>query len=121
MALIRPTGGGRLEQSESVILDANGAGQVELGPVPAQAVWAITRIAISCTGPTDPMPSLSVYEGPARPANLFDATWTGTQDVSDFGTPYELEDGDYLTFRWESGTPGERATARLIGRQRLVT
>lgn len=114
------TGGGRLDVSGQVTLDAQGNGELELGPVPPRAQWLVARITVSVTGPTDPMPSCTVYDGTAHPSNLLDATWTGAQDVSDFGTPYPLEDGDRLTFRWEGGTPGTVATARLAGRQALV-
>lgn len=108
------SGGGKLNATESVTLDATGAGQLELR-VDGGQVWTVQRMTVSCTGPTDPMPSCYVYDGPAADAYLIDATWTGTQDVSDFGTPLELLDGEYLTFRWTGGTPGEVATARLVG------
>lgn len=108
------TGGGRLNASGEVILNAAGGGQLELR-VPGGQVWSLTRMTVSCTGPTSPMPACYVYEGPAVDAYLFDATWTGALDVSDFGTPFALNDGDYLTFKWVGGTPGTFATARLVG------
>lgn len=118
MADLLVSGASRLSISGQVTLDASGAGALELA-VPAATVWSIQRIAISCTGPTDPMPACYVYDGPANDANLLDATWTGTQDVSDFGTPLELYAGEFLTFTWTGGTPGTVATARLIGRRGL--
>lgn len=117
---ISPTAGGNLAQGGSVTLDADGAGELELGPVPPNQVWLITRVTVSCTGPTNPMPTCSVYDGPPSPGNLVDATWTGTQDVSDFGQPYILGVNESLLFRWERGTPGEVATARLVGRSQVA-
>lgn len=108
------SGGGRLNESGQVTITADGAGELELR-VPAGRAWTVQRMTVSCTGPTTPMPSCFVYDGPPNDAYLLDATWTGTQDVSDFGTPLELGEGDYLTFRWTGGTPGEVATARLVG------
>lgn len=113
---IRPTGGGSLTRDSSVALNAAGVGEVELGPVPPNQIWLISRMTVFVTGTTVPMPSCSVYDGPASPGNLVDATWTGAQDVSDFGTPYVLEANESLLFRWEGGTPGAIATARLVGR-----
>lgn len=117
---IQVTGGGPLDVAGHVTLDANGNGDLELGPVPPRAQWLLSRMTVHVTGPTAPMPTCTVYQGSPHPSRLLDATWTGAQDVSDFGAPYPLEDGDRLTFRWEGGTPGETATARLIGRQLLV-
>lgn len=114
------SGASRLSISGQVTLDAAGRGALELS-VPASTVWMVQRIAISCTGPTDPMPSLYAYDGPENDANLLDATWTGTQDVSDFGTPLELYAGEFLTFVWVGGTAGTVGTARLIGRRALTS
>lgn len=110
------TGGGRLGPNAGgqVVLDANGEGTVEVR-VPGGQVWTVQRMTVSCTGPTSPMPACYVYDGPPSDAYLLDATWTGTQDVSDFGQPLDLVDGDYLTFHWTGGTAGETATARLVG------
>lgn len=113
---IQVGGGGRLDRSGTVILGATGAGDVELGPVPPGQVWLISRMTVAVTGTTNPMPTCSVYDGPPNAASLIDATWTGAQDVSDFGTPHELQPNESLLFRWTGGTPGARATARLIGR-----
>jgi hypothetical protein len=115
--LIVVRGEGPLTISANVVLDANGNGSVELGPVPASRAWAVTRITVSCTGTNLPMPVANVYDGPPNPANLLDATYTGGQDVSDFGTPYILDQQESLTVEWVGGVPGETATARLIGQQ----
>lgn len=115
MAPIVVTGGGPLNASGSATFDAAGNAQVEIGPVGPAQVWLITRMTVSTTGPSDPMPACYVYDGAPHPSRLIDATWTGTQDVSDFGQPYVLLAAESLTFRWEGGTPGETATARLVG------
>lgn len=114
------TQGGPLNVTASADFDAGGAAQVELGPVPPGQVWLITRMTVSTSGPTNPMPSCNVYDGSVAAANLIDATWTGAQDVSDFGQPYILQTAESLIFRWTGGTPGERATARLIGRSQVA-
>lgn len=116
---IEPTGGGPLTTSGRATFDPAGRAEVVLGPVPPRGVWLISRLTVSATGPSDPMPAAYVYEGDENPANLLDATWTGTQDVSDFGTPHQLDEAEYLTVVWTGGTAGETATARLIGRQGL--
>ncbi len=113
------TAGGPLNQAASAAFNAAGVAQVELGPVPPGQVWLITRMTVSTTGTDNPMPSCSVYDGSVAAQNLIDATYTGSQDVSDFGQPYILQPAETLVFRWEGGTPGLIATARLVGRSQV--
>ena len=114
------TAGGPLSQAGSAEFTAAGVAQVELGPVPPGQVWLITRMTVSTSGSDDPMPTCSVYDGSVSAQNLLDATYTGSQDVSDFGQPYILQSAESLVFRWEGGTPGEKATARLVGRSQVA-
>jgi hypothetical protein len=108
------TAGGVLNVSGDAVFNAAGVAELELGPVPPSQVWQITRMTVSATSTLQP--TCSVYDGAAVPANLMDATRTGNQDVSDFGTPYQLQTAESLLFRWEGGTPGAVATGRLVGR-----
>jgi hypothetical protein len=119
MVTLVTTGEGRLDRSGSVVLNAAGAGTVQVGPVPAGQEWELQRMTVFCTGSNNPMPVCKVYDGVAgNEANLIDATYTGGQDVSDFGTPYLLQQQESLFFVWSGGVPGAMATARLIGVQR---
>lgn len=111
------SGAGPLTRDASVTLNAAGGGFVELGPVPSGQVWLVTRVAVSCTGANNPMPTCQVYDGPAVAPNLIDMTYTGGFDASDFPTPLVLSTAEYLTFVWANGTVNQVATARLVGFQ----
>lgn len=111
------TGRGQLTRDASVVLDANGNGQASLGPVPAGQVWSVTRITVSCDGTNNPMPRCQVYDGPATPGNLIDATYTGGLDSSDYPNALTLQIADELLFVWTGGVPASVATARLVGYQ----
>jgi hypothetical protein len=117
MEPMRPTGGGPLSKAGSAAFNAAGVAEVELGPVPPRQVWLISRMTVSATAG---QPTCSVYDGSVSPVNLLDATSTGQQDISDFGQPYMLATNETLIFRWENGEPGAAATARLVGRSRVV-
>jgi hypothetical protein len=120
VALIIPPGkGGRLERAENVQLDAAGAGEVILGPVPSGQRWILARLAVFCTV-DDPMPKTLVYRGPALPRYLIDGTYTGAQDFSAMDGVTPLEQDEYLTVVWSGGQPGAVATVSLTGAQVVV-
>lgn len=111
------SGAAKLNKSQSAKLNAAGRAEVTIGPVPAGARWLVTRMTVFVTGSNNPMPVCFVYEGTEMPSNLVDSTYTGGQDVSDFGTPWPLEEQESLLFVWTGGTAGTTATARILGTQ----
>lgn len=110
--------GGPLGVSGSAEINAAGIAEVTLGPVPPAQVWLINRMTINVT--SGARTTCSVYEGSVNGANLLDATSNGNQNISDFGAPYQLAPNEQLIFRWEGGTPGAVATARLLGRTQVA-
>lgn len=121
MGSLQPTGGGPIRADQdhgNVILDSSGNGEVQIGPVPPNTVWEVTRLTIRVTGTNNPMPRCYSFSGSPIDSNLMSTTYVGAQNTDDFsGGTHLMRDGEFLTVRWEGGVPGASATARIMGRQ----
>lgn len=101
---------GRLAAAGSVVLDANGAGTVELGPRTSSENWRILRLTTQ--GNSTTVPVLRVHRG-AVSGPMVDTTQLGNADVSE--TQLDFFAGEYLTASYTGGTPGARQTFYVEG------
>jgi len=106
-------------ESRSTTLDAAGAGQVVLGPVPPWERWSLARLTVRTddhgTGAT---PSVVAYEGSAEGGRILSASGIGSSNTDDFPTPIDIAAGYFVTVAWSGGNPGSVATAHLFGERR---
>lgn len=101
-----------LDVAASVVLDSSGNGTVTIGPQRLLQTWVPNNAAVNVTSNTKE-PTVNLYLGPARPANLLAASYTGSND----STPLDvtLRSGNFLTAVWAGGDVGARATLSLYG------
>lgn len=102
----------RLEQVARATFDANGRATITFPTVPAWHRWTVTRTSVTTTSTA--LTSCNTYKGDPAAANILDsAPYSGNGDSSD--TSIVLEAGEWLSVRWENGTPGATATATIGG------
>jgi hypothetical protein len=103
----------QLHDSAQVVLDANGAGSVRLGPGRHGIRWTIRRITVQTSTATK-VPIAKVYRGTAGDAAFISGTFVGSFDADD-GLAEELDNGEFLTVAWTGGDAGAIATATWSG------
>lgn len=101
-----------------VTLDAAGDGQCQVTPSGTER-WRISRIAIVTNQDASltTIPICSIYTDSVADANLYDATFTGSQDSTD--ADLTLEKGQPLIARWTDGIAGTIGTLSVFGKRIL--
>lgn len=100
----------RFSQTAQTVLDANGNGQVALGPPGAD--WVVTATTLA-TSTSVNQPIGNIYLGAVSQAALIDGTYSGSGDTSD--TKYLLSAGEQVIATWTGGDAGAKATLRVAG------
>lgn len=105
----------QLDQAASVVLDAEGYGQVIFQPDSWQT-WTITSINVRTDqGVTEtPVPQATVYLGDVSPGQIVAQTWMGNRGSAD-GSAVVVQPSQRLIVEWTGGVPGSLATASLYG------
>jgi hypothetical protein len=108
-----------LNTSAQATLNASGIGQCQVQP-PGQERWHVTRIAVITN--QDPslttIPICSIYTDSVADGNLFDATFTGSQDSTD--ADLILERNQPLIARWTGGISGTNGTMSVFGTREVL-
>lgn len=102
-----------LRDGRSVVLDAQGAGQVSFGPQRPNTRWIIRRVALT-VGSNAREPEARIYRGSVSASLFLSGTFSGSNDADD-GLNEELFPGDVLIVRWTGGDVGATATAAYSG------
>lgn len=97
-------------------LDATGIAERTVTPRGARTGWQIERIR--ATGSGAGIPELTVYQGEVSVNRFLDGTGSGNNDVAEFPNPVQLQPGEFLTLRWEQGTPGGIVSVVVEGQPR---
>lgn len=99
-------------------LDASGIGQCHVQPN-ANERWHVTRIAVVTNQDASltTIPVCSIYTDSVADANLYDATFTGSQDSTD--ADLWLERTQLLIARWTDGIAGTIGTLSVFGTREL--
>ncbi len=108
----------RLNDFARVVLDGSGDGQVSTGPNGTER-WHVTRITVvTDQGVTQtPIPLCGIYTDSIDPGNVYDITYTGSQDATD--ADLWLEKGQLLWAQWTGGIPGTTGTVSVYGERVL--
>jgi len=93
-----------------VVLDANGDGQVVVGP--SSADWLVRTTSVS-TSTAVKRPTVILYLGGISDATFLEGTNSGSGDISN--TEHLMVPGDLLYAVWAGGDAGARATLRVAG------
>lgn len=111
-----------LNEFAVVRLDANGTGQVKLGPVNAREVWYPSNVSIKTTFPgVQTVPTkeskCNIYMGPAASSQFFrDSSFQGsTGDATGACSADVIRSGDYIWAVWINGDAGVQATLTVTG------
>lgn len=101
-----------LDQSAAVVLNAGGAGFVQLAP-DGLVVWYVHQWHVATTsGPTDHSAAFGYRSAVVPHRQLFETSQGG----GDGGTfDCELRPGDTLAVIWSGGNPGDTATLNISG------
>lgn len=105
----------QLTEFGTVTLDANGNGQVSLGPQVVRERWNPAQATVSAS--TNALEArCAIYLGIANVAGLLlGQTATGSSgDTYGFGA-FEMQPGQSIVAVWEGGDPGAVATIALMG------
>lgn len=107
-----------LNEFAQTTLNASGNGSCFLAPGSIER-WHITRIAVvtnqSATLTT--IPTCGVYLDSIADANVYDITYTGSQDSTD--ADIWLEKGQQIHAQWLSGISGTIGTISIFGKRVL--
>lgn len=108
-----------LNESAQVTLDSSGDGETFLQPTGIER-WHVTRIAVvtNQAASVTTIPTCGVYLDSVADQNLYDKTFTGSQDSTD--ADLILEKNQRLYARWEDGpTTGVVATLSVFGKREI--
>lgn len=107
-----------LNEFKQVTLNASGNGSAFVSP-PGTEKWHITRIAVVTNQAVSvtTVPTCGVYLDSIADANLYDKTYTGSQDSTD--ADLWLEKGQQLHAEWLGGVAGTIGTVSVFGKRIL--
>lgn len=107
-----------LNESNRVTLNASGSGSCFVAP-PGTERWHITRIAVvtNQSASATTIPTCGVYLDSISDENLYDKTYTGSQDSTD--ADIWLEKGQQLHAQWLTGVAATTATLSVFGMREL--
>jgi hypothetical protein len=101
-----------LDMSAAVVLNAQGAGVVQLAP-DGMTAWLVRQATVATTsGPTDGSTVQGYRSGVFPHRQIFQSN-QGGGDVFDFAA--RLRPGDTLVAVWSGGNPGDTATLNVTG------
>jgi hypothetical protein len=103
-----------LNTSAHTVLDASGAGRVELGPDRGAPYWNVTKLVVTTSRPGQaPVPSCAVYVDTEDANGLQDTTYDGSRDATE--ADIDLQRGQHLIAVWSGGQAGDTATLSVTG------
>jgi outer membrane protein assembly factor BamB len=107
-----------LNESNRVVLNSSGNGSCFLAPNGTER-WHITRIAVvtNQSASATVIPTCGVYMDSISDENLYDKTYTGSQDATD--ADIWLEKGQQLHAQWLGGVTGTTGTISVFGKRVL--
>lgn len=107
-----------LNQSAQVTLNASGNGSCFVSPNGTER-WHVTRIAVvtNQAASVTTIPTCGVYLDSIADQNLYDKTYTGSQDSTD--SDIWLEKGQRLHAQWLTGVAGSIGTLSVFGKRVL--
>lgn len=106
-----------LNASATVVLDANGAGRVSVGPQDSAgpANWEVTGVILQTSRPGEaPIPRAQVYLDLEQPANTQGLTYDGSFSQGR-ASNLRLSRGSRLITVWSGGAAGDVATMTVTG------
>lgn len=89
---------------------AGGTCQVELLTVPADELWLLERVVVSCTSSS--ASACTLYLDYPDPSRAIDFTPAGNGDVADSAPPVQLEAGTTVLAVWAGCSNGAKGTIR---------
>jgi hypothetical protein len=107
-----------LAKSVSVVLDSNGDGTAEIGPVLPGEVWSPGSTSITCSGaiPETGSPTVFIYAGNGISTSTFiDSTYNVTGASSSMIAGKQLYAGQQVAAVWTAGPPDQVATLAVNG------
>lgn len=107
-----------LNEFRQVTLNASGNGSVFIVPGSTER-WLITRIAVVTNQATlvTTIPTCAIYLDSISDSNLYDKTYTGSQDSTD--ADIVLEKGQQLHAQWLDGVAASIGTLSVFGKREL--
>lgn len=103
-----------LNAAGSTVLDASGAGTVELGPDSGVPYWNVTKYIVGTSRPgVAPIPSCTVYLDEQSQRGKQGATYDGSRDESD--CDIDMSRGQHLIAVWTGGQAGDEAHLSVTG------
>lgn len=99
-----------------VTLDANGNGQVALGPALPGVTWTVTNEATSTTSITNES-NFYLYLNQVGPHNLLAGSFSGNLDSA--SVPVTVFPGQTLIGLWTGGDASAVATLTIYGTQKV--
>lgn len=102
--------------SKTVVLDANGNGRIQLGPLLGQR-WLLNIASIHVDSNTNE-PTCKVYIGGTDdPSTFIDGTYTGSLNSTDAVAQFPITVGNYIIAVWNGGDVGANAQLTIWGTQ----
>lgn len=107
-----------LNESAQVTLNGSGNGSCFLAPMGTER-WHVTRIAVvtNQSASATTIPTCGLYVDSIADANLYDKTYTGSQDSTD--ADIWLEKGQQLHAQWLGGVAATIGTISVFGKRIL--
>lgn len=96
----------------TVVARADETGRAVAIVEPVSGSWVVDRIDVNSTSHVHE-PECWVYRDYEHPANLIDATITGTNDTSELHPHISLAPGQQLVVVWFGCDPGSQSTAAI--------
>jgi hypothetical protein len=103
-----------LTQGTSGLLDANGAGQLSIGPDSGPANWRVTSVVVQTDRPYQaPIPRVQLYLDTVDPTNSIGLGPDGS--FGQFVGDQTLSRGQHIIAVWSGGQAGDQATVTVNG------
>lgn len=107
-----------LHESDSVVFDASGSGQISMGPATYGHSWNISLVSTSATTPTSTQLTFQFYVNFVAPGQALGGTYSGQNDSDDVNL--SLQYGEKIIGVWTGGAAGDVGTMVLVGTRQDV-
>ena|SRR5690242_3268328 len=103
-----------LQLGRTVVLDADGAGEIRLGPTAGPPTWHITGVILQTSRPGEaPVPRCRVYQDTTDANGVQGLTYDGS--FASGRCDVTLVRGQVLIARWTGGQAGDVASMTISG------